>query len=161
MALRIRLPEADSKPPRAAVVKSHGSERRGKSRDGTRQVRDRKTNESEPSMTRRKTKSASKLGALVSPRTSPPEIWLLGGRCSAFSWRDSVSGFCGELREPVVLMTREKSKWRKPWRMRVPMQSTGADQPVRALKAGNSAGAKGLGQMAKFSVQLLSSRRRP
>jgi hypothetical protein len=37
---------------------------------------------------------------------------------------------------------------------RVPMWSAGADQPVRAMKAGNVAGAKGLGQAAAFYVQL-------
>ena len=37
---------------------------------------------------------------------------------------------------------------------RVPMRSTGADQPVRAMKAGNAAGAKGLGQAVVFGVQL-------
>jgi hypothetical protein len=36
----------------------------------------------------------------------------------------------------------------------VPMRSTGADQPVRAMKAGNAAGAKGLGQAVVFNVQL-------
>ena len=36
----------------------------------------------------------------------------------------------------------------------VPMRSTGADQPVRARKAGNAAGAKGLGQAVVFNVQL-------
>ena len=45
-------------------------------------------------------------------------------------------------------------------RVRVPMRDTGADQSVRALKAGNAAGAKGLGQMAKIAAQLLSGRRR-
>jgi len=37
---------------------------------------------------------------------------------------------------------------------RVPMRSTGADQPVGAMKAGNAAGAKGLGQAAVVKVQL-------
>src|SRR5215208_1523142 len=36
----------------------------------------------------------------------------------------------------------------------VPMRSTGTDQPVRARKAGNAAGAKGLGQAVVFNVQL-------
>ncbi len=112
-------------------------------------------------MTRRYTlKTASKLGALKSSRTSSPEIWLLGERCSAYRWRDSVLGSCGELREPVVLMLREKPKWWIPWRVRVPMQNTGTDQPVRALKAGNAAGAKGLGQIAKTVTQLPYGRRR-
>jgi hypothetical protein len=34
------------------------------------------------------------------------------------------------------------------------MRSTRADQPVRAMKAGNAAGAKGLGQAVVFGVQL-------
>src|SRR3954470_3168586 len=36
----------------------------------------------------------------------------------------------------------------------VPMRSTGTDQPVRARKAGNAAGAKGLGQAVVVNVQL-------
>src|SRR4051794_41868527 len=36
----------------------------------------------------------------------------------------------------------------------VPMRSTGTDQLVRAMKAGNAAGAKGLGQAVVFNVQL-------
>ena len=34
------------------------------------------------------------------------------------------------------------------------MRSTGTDQLVRAMKAGNAAGAKGLGQAVVFNVQL-------
>ena len=34
------------------------------------------------------------------------------------------------------------------------MRSTGTDQPVRAMKAGNAAGAKGLDQAVVFNVQL-------
>src|SRR4051812_49813283 len=34
------------------------------------------------------------------------------------------------------------------------MRSTGTDQPVRAMKAGNAAGAKGLGRAVVFNVQL-------
>jgi uncharacterized Ntn-hydrolase superfamily protein len=37
---------------------------------------------------------------------------------------------------------------------RVPKRHFGADQLVRAMKAGNAAGAKGLGQAAAFVVQL-------
>src|SRR5712692_7011644 len=37
---------------------------------------------------------------------------------------------------------------------RVPMRSTGTDRPVRAMKAGNAAGAKGPGQAVAFGVQL-------
>jgi len=37
---------------------------------------------------------------------------------------------------------------------RVPKRSAGADQLVRAMKAGNAAGAKGLDQAAAFYVQL-------
>ena len=56
-------------------------------------------------------KIASKLGTCGLPRTSPSDIWLLGGRCSAFRWRELVLGFFRELREPVVSMAKEKSKW--------------------------------------------------
>jgi hypothetical protein len=37
---------------------------------------------------------------------------------------------------------------------RVPKRRAGADQLVRAMKAGNAAGAKGLDQAAAFAVQL-------
>lgn len=37
---------------------------------------------------------------------------------------------------------------------RVPKRRAGADQPVRAMKASNAAGAKGLGQAAALCVQL-------
>lgn len=37
---------------------------------------------------------------------------------------------------------------------RVPRRSTGTDQPVRAMKAGNAARAKGLGQAVVSTVQL-------
>jgi len=39
---------------------------------------------------------------------------------------------------------------------RVPMRSTGTDQPVGAMKAGNAAGAKGLGQAVALAVQLMT-----
>ena len=65
------------------MVKSHGSERRGKSRDETRQVRDRKTNESEPSMTRRNTKISIKTGGVgISQDKSTGNLayWVVGAR---------------------------------------------------------------------------------
>jgi hypothetical protein len=39
---------------------------------------------------------------------------------------------------------------------RVPRRSTGTDQPVGARKAGNAAGAKGLGQAVALAVQLVT-----
>ena len=50
MAPRSRRSGAGFKPPRAAVVKSDGGERRGKGGTRSRQVRSRETSESEPSM---------------------------------------------------------------------------------------------------------------
>jgi len=38
----------------------------------------------------------------------------------------------------------------------VPMRNTGTDRPVRAMKAGNAAGAKGSGQATAFGVQLVT-----
>ena len=37
-------------------------------------------------------------------------------------------------------------------RVRVPMRGTGADQLVRAMKAGNAAGAKGLDQAVELRI---------
>jgi len=54
MAPRSLRSGVGSKPPRAAVVKSDGGERRGKGGTGFRQVRSRETSESEPSMNCRK-----------------------------------------------------------------------------------------------------------
>ena len=53
----------------------------------------------------------SKWGTQRSPQTSLPETWLRGKRYPALRWREFNRGFCKEMGEPVVLMTREKSKW--------------------------------------------------
>jgi len=41
-------------------------------------------------------------------------------------------------------MLREKRKWEAPMSVRVPMRSTGAEQPVVVRKVLNGTGAKGL-----------------
>ncbi|MDO8602512.1 MAG: hypothetical protein Q7O04_01530 [Candidatus Omnitrophota bacterium] len=54
--------------------------------------------------------------------------------------------------EPVALMTRERFK-RGTARIRVPKRGTGADYFVVAMKAGNSAGAKGISYLVEFNKQ--------
>jgi len=85
--------------------------------------------------------------------TSLPETWILGRWRPAWRRREPGSGSRAELWEPVALMQREKHKWNHH-EAQVPRQSTGTDQPVVATKAGNVAGAKGLGRAVAFGVQL-------
>ena len=77
----------------------------------------------------------SKMGAFASPMISLQRTWLLCRRCPAFRWRESDLGFYRELREPVVLMLREKRKREEPSSVRVLMQGTGAEQSIVAMKS--------------------------
>lgn len=65
---------------------------------------------SEPLLTCRKSEVTSKLDLVQESKINLQGIWLLCRWCSAYKWRESDLGFCGELREPVVLMLREKFK---------------------------------------------------
>lgn len=56
---------------------------------------------------------ASKPGGRLTPGISLTVTCLLVRWCPAQRWRDLDSGFSTELREPVVVMTRERYK-RKP-----------------------------------------------
>jgi len=84
---------------------------------------------------------------------SAPGAWRLGVRQPVYRGREPGLGSYAELREPG-LGCQGRSTSGESHEARVPMLSTGADQPVRAMKAGNAAGAKGLGQAAAFDVQL-------
>ncbi|MBU0477385.1 hypothetical protein KKC91_02320 [bacterium] len=54
--------------------------------------------------------------------------------------------------EPVALMIREGFK-RGTVRIRVLMRGTGADYSVVVMKAGNTAGAKGISYLVEFNKQ--------
>ena len=84
---------------------------------------------------------------------SAPGTWLLGVRQPAYRGREPGPGSCAELREPG-LGCQGRSSNGESHEASVPMLRPGADQPVRAMKAGNAVGAKGLGQAAAFCVQL-------
>ena len=79
--------ESGAKPPRAAVVKSDGGERRGKGRTGSCQVRTRETSESKPPMRGRNRIDDVRTGGGVDPEISlggvlkpgPGGIRLIGG----------------------------------------------------------------------------------
>src|SRR5208337_5190199 len=94
----------------------------------------------------------SKPGANGTSGTSAPGTWLLGVRQPAYRGREPGPGSCAELREPG-LGCQGRSTSGESHEARVPMTSSGADQSVRAMKAGNAAGAKGLGQAAALCVQ--------
>ena len=59
---------------------------------------------------------------------------MLCSRYPAYMWRDSNLGSFVELREPVVLMLREKIQVVEAARIRVPMQSTGTESLVVVMK---------------------------
>ncbi len=94
----------------------------------------------------------------VTPQWKTPGIslsatWLLDRRRPACRGREPGLGSRAELREPVLGCKGRSSSGRNH-KARVPMPRTGADRPVRAMKAGNAAGAKGSGQAVVFGVQL-------
>jgi hypothetical protein len=96
---------------------------------------------------------SSKPGLVWFSGISLPETWVLGRWRPAWRRREPGPGFRTELREPVALMAREKHKWQKPRG-----ESTEAEHwdgpTVRAMKAGNAAGAKESGQAVALGVQL-------
>jgi hypothetical protein len=125
------------------------------SRTHLEQVGIRETNESEPSMTRRKPKicrqNQGRFHLLGPVRRELGQAWAGGGR--------RIGGV--KLIQALVrnygnqgLRCQGRSTSGDNRKARVPKRSTGTDQPVRAMKAGNAAGAKGLGQAAAFGVQL-------
>jgi len=91
-ALRNRLAGAGCKPPQAALVKSPGRERYGKGTARSCQVRNGKTNASEPLMTRRKRRDDVKTRGSRYSGISSGGIRFLPERRPALRWRESVSG---------------------------------------------------------------------
>ena len=118
------------------------------------QVRIRETNESEPPLTRRNPETCRRNQGRFYLLGSVRRIlgyWAGGDRCiggvnliRAFVWNCGNQSFRCQGRSTSGIH-REAS---------VPMRNTGTDRPVRAMKAGNAAGAKGSGQAAAFGVQL-------
>ena len=99
----------------------------------------RETNTSESSLTCREPKTASKLGGFIGPRSiyQKPVYWVDGAR-----HRDGVT-----LIQALMLNSRNLSfrcKGRKLIKRRVPMRSTGAEQPVVARQRCNGCWAKRL-----------------
>jgi hypothetical protein len=118
------------------------------------QVRIRETNESEPSMTHRylsnRRRNQGRL-QLLGQACRVPDDWASGGRCrGGVKLIQAVVRNCGN----QSLRCQGRSTSGKHHEARVPMRGTGTDRPVRAMKAGNAAGAKGSSQAAAFGVQL-------
>lgn len=120
------------------------------------QVRIRESNESKPSMTRRNPKNCRQNQGrfhLLGEACRTPGYWASGGRriggenlIQASVWN------CGN----QSFRCQGRSTSGRNHEARVPMRSTGTDRPVRAMMAGNAAGAKGSDQAAAFGVQLVT-----
>jgi predicted transposase YbfD/YdcC len=118
------------------------------------QVRIRESNESEPSMTRRNPENC---------RQNQERFYLLGQACRALGyWASGDRRIGGENRIQASvwncgnqsLRCQGRSTSGRNHEARVPKRSTGTDRPVRAMKAGNAARAKGAGQAVALGVQL-------
>lgn len=118
------------------------------------QVRIRESNESEPSMTRRNPKNCRQNQGrfhLLGQACRAPDYWASGDRRIGGEnlFRASVWN-CGN----QSFRCQGRSTSGSNHEARVPKRSTGTDRPVRAMMAGNAAGAKGSDQAAAFGVQL-------
>jgi hypothetical protein len=124
------------------------------SRSYLEQVGIRESNESEPSMTRRNPKNC---------RQNQGRFYLLGQACRAPDyWASGDRRIGGEnlIRASVwncgnqSFRCQGRSTSGRNHEARVPKRNTGTDRPVRAMMAGNAAGAKGSDQAAAFGAQL-------
>src|SRR5271165_4984391 len=80
-----------------------------------------------------------------------PDYWADGGRCiGGVTLIQASVRNCGN----QSLRWQGKSTSGQNHKAKRPMRSTGTDRPVRAMKAGNAAGAKGSDQTAVFVAQL-------
>ena len=152
MAPQSRPAGGGSKPPQAAVIKSHGGERYGKGRARPCQVRTRETNKSEPLMTCRKQKGDVKTGGIHCPGTSSAGTCLLAERHPAWRRREPGSGSLAQ-RGNLSFRCEGRNPSGGPTRMRVPMRNTGTDRLVVAMKDGNAFFAKGADYPARFGDQ--------
>jgi hypothetical protein len=158
LALRSRPAGGGSKPPQAAPVKSRGGKRCGKGAPRARQVRSKKANASEPSMTCRKLPADIETEAEAVPRDEPwgePADCPGGVRHEGGASLDQAParnmGTCrpawraGHGRHGPRPVVEGRTPSGRTARGRVPMRGTGADRPVVATKPGNAGGAKGAG----------------
>jgi hypothetical protein len=114
----------------------------------------RETNESEPSMTRRNPENC---------RQNQERFYLLGSVRRIPGYRAGGGRRIGGVNLTRALMrncgnqgtdAKGEAQVDSNHEARVPMQCPGTDRPVRAGKAGNSAGAKGSAQAAVLLAQL-------
>ncbi len=117
-------------------------------------VRVRETTERKPSMTRRNPENC---------RRNQGRFYTLGQACRAPDYRAGGDRRIGGVNLIWALMRncgnqrlgcQGRSTSGRNHEARVPKPSAGADQLVRAMKASNVAGAKGLDQAVAFVVQL-------
>src|ERR1019366_1763475 len=118
------------------------------------QVWIREKNESEPPLPRREPEIC---------RRSQGRFYLLGRACQTPDYRAGGDRRIGGVKLIWALARncgnqsfrcQGRSTSDRNREASVPKRSTGTDRPVRAMKAGNAAGAKGLGQAAASRVQL-------
>ena len=118
------------------------------------QVGIRKAKTTEPLLKRRDPETCRQNQRLLDPLGSVRRTPGYGAdgdrRIGGASLIRALLGNCGNL----SLRCQGRSPSGDHHKASVPMRSTGTDQPVRAMKAGNAAGAKGLGQAVVFNVQL-------
>lgn len=116
----------------------------GKGKKTSGQVRNEKTNESEPLMKYRKRRNVieTRLQSLAWDEVwGKPVYHSHGGR-----YKGGVSSFQASIGNSGTCRRDVKGEFRveAPRRKRVPMRGTGADQPVVVTKSGNADRAKGL-----------------
>ena len=116
----------------------------------------RETNESEPSMTRRKPEicrqNQERFYLLGSARRTPG-YWAGGGRrIGGVTLIRALMRNCGNQSADA----KGEAQVGENHEARIPMQRFGADRPIRAKKAGNAAGAKGSAQAAVLVAQLVT-----
>ena len=118
------------------------------------QVWIRETNESEPPVTRRNPETC---------RRNQGRLYLLGQACRAPDyWAGGDRRIGGVKLIRALVQNCGNQSFRCQGRSTsgihreasVPKRNTGTDRPVRAMKAGNAAGAKGADQAAIFRAQL-------
>jgi hypothetical protein len=118
------------------------------------QVRIRETNKGEPSMTRRKPQICRQNQGrfyLLGLACRRPDYWVGGDRrIGGVKLIQAAVRNCGN----QSFRCEGRSTSGRSHEASVPKRSTGTDRPVRVLKAGNAAGAKGSGQAVVFCVQL-------
>ncbi len=111
-------------------------------------------NESESPMNASRAILMSKPGTTLFSGISQPEDCRLGWWHPAYRWHDPYSGGFAQLREPSAGMKSEKAQGFRMLRPKVAMPCDGTDWVVRAMSAGNAAGAKDPSQKGNREIQL-------